>query len=358
MGEYDVGIVGASVSGCVTATLLARQGARVLLVDRIASEQSYKTACTHFIQAGALPAIERIGLKEELDRAGAVPTTIDAWTPWGWVQPRPGPSTGIPPHGYNIRRQTLDPLLRRLAAQTPGVEVALGWKLERLGSENGALDTLHLRHRDGRTRQARVRLVIGADGRDSAVAKQARVPCWRAPNNRVAYFAQYADLPLEGGSCRMWFLNPDGAAAFATDGGITVLSAMLARDHAALLAADLEQRFDRFFARLPWAPSVNQATRVSKVIGRRDMTTITRPPAWAGSRSSAMLPPPPIHSRASAWAGRSSRPRSWSKAPRRISAAIPPAAELCVATHSSTRGDSRPTSSYPTGSLRRFPTSR
>jgi menaquinone-9 beta-reductase len=110
---YDVAVVGASIAGCTAATLLAREGASVALIERHSDPNAYKALCTHFIQPGAVPTMKRLGLIPLIEAAGAVPNEIDVWTRWGWIRNPEGV-----PYGYNIRRQTLDPMLRRLAAQT------------------------------------------------------------------------------------------------------------------------------------------------------------------------------------------------------------------------------------------------
>src|SRR5690242_132210 len=122
MSGFDVVIVGASVAGCTAARLYARRGVRVALVERRPDPDAYKTVCTHYIQPSATPTIERLGLAALIEERGAVRNSIDFWTPYGgWIRHRPGA-----PHGYNVTRQVLDPLLRRMAAETPGVELLLG----------------------------------------------------------------------------------------------------------------------------------------------------------------------------------------------------------------------------------------
>jgi 2-polyprenyl-6-methoxyphenol hydroxylase-like FAD-dependent oxidoreductase len=56
---YDVAMVGASIAGCAAATLFARRGARVALIERRSDPDAYKTLCTHFIQPSAVPTMER-----------------------------------------------------------------------------------------------------------------------------------------------------------------------------------------------------------------------------------------------------------------------------------------------------------
>ena len=57
--EYDVAVVGASIAGCTAATLFARRGASVALIERHSDPNAHKVLCTHFIQPSAVPTIER-----------------------------------------------------------------------------------------------------------------------------------------------------------------------------------------------------------------------------------------------------------------------------------------------------------
>ena len=108
---YDVAIVGASIAGCTAAALLAREGARVVLIERHSDPNAYKALCTHFIQPCAVPTMQRLGLLPLIEAAGAVPNEIDMWTRWGCIRSPEGA-----PYGYNIRRQTLDPLCHLFVA--------------------------------------------------------------------------------------------------------------------------------------------------------------------------------------------------------------------------------------------------
>ena len=120
--DFDAVVVGASVAGCTAARLFAQRGARVALVEQRPDIDAYKTVCTHFIQPSATPTIERLGLASLIEEQGAVRNSIDLWTPYGgWIRHR-----GDAPYGYNVTRQVLDPLLRRMTAATPGVELLSG----------------------------------------------------------------------------------------------------------------------------------------------------------------------------------------------------------------------------------------
>jgi len=64
MHETDVVVVGGSVAGCAAATLLARQGLRVTLLEKASAPEHYKRMCTHFIVPGARPVLRELGIDE------------------------------------------------------------------------------------------------------------------------------------------------------------------------------------------------------------------------------------------------------------------------------------------------------
>src|SRR6187200_1025883 len=85
--EYDVAIVGASLSGCTAAILLSRAGARVALIEKSPDHVAFKRLCSHFIQASAVPTLERLGLMEPILAAGGQRARGLLWTRWGWIEP-------------------------------------------------------------------------------------------------------------------------------------------------------------------------------------------------------------------------------------------------------------------------------
>src|SRR4051812_49641712 len=132
-GGFDVAIVGASVAGCTAARLFGQAGARVALVERRPEAEAYKVVCTHAVLSSASPTIERLGLAPLLEARGAMRVLGEAWTPYGgWIHP---PEDA--PRGWGVTRRTLDPLLRELAAGTPGVELMGGRTATRLPAGDG-----------------------------------------------------------------------------------------------------------------------------------------------------------------------------------------------------------------------------
>src|SRR3984957_21325399 len=68
--NFDVIIVGARVAGSATAILLARDGRRVLLVDKDSFPSDRLS--THIVLGGGTKVLERMGVLELLERAGGV----------------------------------------------------------------------------------------------------------------------------------------------------------------------------------------------------------------------------------------------------------------------------------------------
>ncbi|MDX6625685.1 MAG: hypothetical protein QOE56_674, partial [Solirubrobacterales bacterium] len=141
----DAVIVGASLAGCATAILLGRAGARVALVEKQPDTAAFKRMCSHYIQASAVPTIERLGLLERILAAGGLRSGVHAWTRWGWIVPPPDEAL----RGVNLRREVLDPMVRETAASTPGVELMLGLAAERLLRDDGTVRGVAVRDRDG-----------------------------------------------------------------------------------------------------------------------------------------------------------------------------------------------------------------
>jgi 2-polyprenyl-6-methoxyphenol hydroxylase-like FAD-dependent oxidoreductase len=271
---FDVAVVGASVAGCTAARLFGQAGARVALIERRPQADAYKVACTHAVLSSASPTIERLGLAPALEARGGVRILGDAWTPYGgWVH-APDDS----PRGWGITRQTLDPLLRELAANTPGVELMSGWTAARLLP--GGVDVA--RASDRRVTTIRARLVVGADGRHSTVARLARVPGRVRPNNRFAYFAYWRGVRPRTDRARVWLLDPDGAAQFPNEDDLTVMVAVAERKRLREFRTDLEGAYMRSLDGLAGGPDLGGAERVSKVIGLLDHVNVMRPAARPG----------------------------------------------------------------------------
>jgi menaquinone-9 beta-reductase len=277
MDDYDVVVVGASIAGCTAARLLALRGAKVALVEKRPALDAYKVTCTHFIQASANPTIEHLGLAPLMEAAGAIRNKADVWLRWGWVK---APDNGR--HGWSLRRSTLDPLLRKLTIETPGVEYLPGLTVTGVHGEQ-RISGVQVRGRDGEQRTLSARLVVGADGRESDVARLARVPARVRPHGRFGYFAYFEDVPLaEPERALFWLSDPDIAYVFPYEQGLTGITVMPSKQRLEEFRGDTQAAVLAHFKTLPDAPDLSHAKRVSKWIGKLEMPNARRPAAARG----------------------------------------------------------------------------
>jgi 2-polyprenyl-6-methoxyphenol hydroxylase-like FAD-dependent oxidoreductase len=278
--DFDVAVVGASIAGCTAAILFARAGARVALIESHGDPAAYKHSCTHMIQSSANGVLDKLGIADALEQAGAVRTAVDTWTEMGWIQDPGGHAAG---ENLCVRRSTLDPLLRERARDTAGVELILGARVTALLTDGGTAIGLEATHTDGSAIQLLAPLTVGADGRGSTLAELAQMPTRVALNARGVYFAYYTDLPLADGTrSQVWLHGTDVAYAFPTDGGLTLLAAFTSHERLDRFKADRENELTGFFAELPRAPEPRTASRIGPVQGRVDIDSIVRPAAVAG----------------------------------------------------------------------------
>src|SRR6516225_6640326 len=166
--HYDVIIAGARCAGAATALLLARQGARVLVLDK--SRYGTDTLSTHALMRGAVVQLHRWGLLPAVAGAGTPPvrsTTFhlaDAVTTI-LVKPKHGVEALYAP-----RRRVLDAILAD-AARSAGADVRFGTSLTGLRRDRAGRVTGITGRAGGTHLEASADLVVGADGRRSTVAR-------------------------------------------------------------------------------------------------------------------------------------------------------------------------------------------
>ncbi len=277
--EYDAVIVGGSLAGCTAAILLGRAGVRVALLEKQPEPDAFKRICSHFIQASGVPTLERLGLLEPIIEAGGVRSRIHAWTRWGWIEAPPEEAG----RAVNLRRELLDPLVRDVAAQTPGVELLLGRSARELIWDGETVVGVQARDRDGLETSLRAKLVIGADGRDSDIAELSGVKEKILPHGRFAYGGYFeGEMPRFAPDGSVWFLDPNWAAAFPTDSGLVFYAAMPTKELLPEFKADATAALVSFMAGLPEPPPIDAAGLVEPVLGKVEMPNRVRVPTAPG----------------------------------------------------------------------------
>jgi 2-polyprenyl-6-methoxyphenol hydroxylase-like FAD-dependent oxidoreductase len=277
---YDAIVIGARCAGAPTAMLLARQGHRVLLLDRAAFPSD--TLSTHVIHAPGLAALRRWGLLDAVAATGCPPIEtysfdFGPFTIAGTPRPRDGISVAYAP-----RRTLLDKILVDAAARA-GAEVRERFSVDELVVEHGAVVGIRGRDEHGTAVLERARVVIGADGRGSRVAKAVGAAVYNEkPRLQWSYYSYWSGLPVDGFET---FIRPDrGWAAAATNDGLTMLVVGWPFAEAAAYKADIEANYLKTLELAPeFAERVRGAAREERFAGGAVRNFFRTPfgPGWA-----------------------------------------------------------------------------
>lgn len=169
----DVLIAGAGPAGSAVACHLARAGLRVTLLDRATFPRD--KICSEYLSPEAVRLLDQLGVVDDLERAGAMPllgTRV--------VGPRGSRLTGrfslaaVRPYretGLSLPRRLLDHRLVE-AAVAAGTELREQTVVEDLLYDGGAVAGAVVRDASGRRTTLHARLVVGADGLRSVVARR------------------------------------------------------------------------------------------------------------------------------------------------------------------------------------------
>jgi 2-polyprenyl-6-methoxyphenol hydroxylase-like FAD-dependent oxidoreductase len=261
---YDAIIVGARCAGSPTAMLLARNGYRVLVVDRATFPSD--TVSTHVVQPRAAAALARWGLLDRLVATGCPP--IHTYTfDFGPFTISGSPRTAAMPVAYCPRRTVLDKLLVDAAAEA-GAESREGFIVTEVSIEDGRVVGIKGRTKAGTLVSERARVVIGADGRYSMIAEAVDAErYYEKPPLLAGYYTYWSGLPMDGRF--ETYIRPNrGFAAAPTHDGLTMVIAGWPYAEFEANKKDLEHNYLQVLALAPeFSERIRGAAREAPLAG-------------------------------------------------------------------------------------------
>ncbi len=276
---YDAIIIGARCAGSPTAMLLAGKGYRVLLLDRTRFPSD--TFRNHFIQQPGIAQLHRWGLLDRVIASNCPPIRTFTADLGDFPLCEPFEQVDGVDATYAPRRFVLDKILVD-AAVAAGAELRERFTVHELLWGDDRVVGIRGRAHGGAIVAEHARIVIGADGAHSLVAKMVRAPQYHErPALTFAYYSYFRDVPLDGAEVWRWpactYIN------FPTNDGLSLIAfqAPVAGFHA--FRADIEGNFFRTLDRVPeLAARVRAGTRAERWYGTADTKNFFRKPYGPG----------------------------------------------------------------------------
>jgi 2-polyprenyl-6-methoxyphenol hydroxylase-like FAD-dependent oxidoreductase len=235
---YDAIVVGARCAGSPLATMLARSGLSVCLLDRASFPSD--TPSTHGIQPPGVKVLERLGVLERLLERGARPVE-DGLIAFDDLRIEAhGISRVVGAPMLNVRRIALDAALLEAAAAA-GAEVRTGTNVTGLRWDGGRVTGV-----ETGTGPLRARLVVGADGARSTVARLLGAREYhRTPGRRIFVWSYFEGVDPE--ERRVWLgeIRGDGFLASPTDAGLFLAAFVAPSERWSELRQDRQRGFEQ-----------------------------------------------------------------------------------------------------------------
>jgi flavin-dependent dehydrogenase len=277
---HDVIVVGARCAGAPLAMLLARQGIRVLLVDRATFPSDIPHG--HFIHRHGPRRLREWGVLEKVaQRTPAVTSMIFDAGDFP-LRVHNLVEDGLP-WGYGPRRTTFDQILID-AAEDSGAEVRTGFNVFEYLIEHGTVVGIHGRTHTGTAVVERAPLVVGADGRNSGLARAIEAPVYNdVPAILFYYFSYWSGVEAEDFELYVRTREKRVIFSFKTENDLFAVFVGAPMAEFDRFRRDIEPSFMRSLDGVPnFAERVQAGRREERFYGCGDLPNFYRKPFGPG----------------------------------------------------------------------------
>jgi len=282
MTDSEVLVVGGGPAGSSVAFALAGAGVDVHLVDR--AHFPRPKPCAEYLSPEASRILSAMGTLERIEATGAAALAgVRVRAPNGRVIAGDFVAghgfRGFRDRGLSVRREVLDAIVLD-AARGSGARVTEGVRVTGLVTQGDSVVGVSTLGASG-AGELRARLVIGADGLRSVVARRLGVARTLRWPRRIALVTHYANVGDVGEHGEM-HVERDGYVGIADVGnGLTTVALVVPARRSREIMGDRSEFLDAWLrARRHLAPRFARATRATPVVATGPFASYARR-AWA-----------------------------------------------------------------------------
>ena len=186
----DAIVVGGGPAGSTAATMMARKGVRVLLLER---ERFPRDHVGESLLPASLPVLEELGVLPAVQGEGFLPKwgATMVWgrdrTPWSWYFRETNQRY---PHSYQVWRPRFDQLLLE-NARTSGVDLREGHRVTEVLLEGSRVTGVAYTGGSGRQGVARASFVVDASGQAGLMGRRLDLRRWDSSFQNLAVYAYF-----------------------------------------------------------------------------------------------------------------------------------------------------------------------